>query len=185
MNGLQRLWRFVRHAEEVIAKVCLVISAVIITAGAFSRSIGHPLNWTTEMAGFFFAWAAFFSADVAMRHDRHVAVDILVSRLPRKAQLALRLFNYALILAFLGALTWYGLSIAFISRFRAFQGIPGFSYMWVTLSVPAGSLLLAATTIGKMVETVRAWRSSGPAPGAAPPDRPGTGRDRPLLEGRA
>ncbi|MBO8141731.1 MAG: TRAP transporter small permease subunit [Firmicutes bacterium] len=166
----------------MVAQVCLIVSAVIVTAGALARGLGHPLNWTTEMAGFFFAWAAFLSADVAMRHDRHVAVEILVQRLPHGARCALRLFNYTLILGFLGIMIWYGTSIAFISRFRAFQGIPGFSYMWVTLSVPAGSLLLAVTTVRKMGETLKAWRDGGQAPGVA---REETGNDRPVLEERA
>lgn len=177
MKGLQGLYQKLCAVEEVAAQACLIISAVIVTWGAVFRSIGHPASWSMELAGFFFGWAVFLSADAAMRHDRHVAVELFVQRLPVRVQYCLKLLNYALILAFLGALVWYGASITWISRFRAFQGIPGFSYSWVTLSVPVGSLLLAITTVDKMVATVRAWREgTGPRVTASEADTgPGHG----------
>lgn len=176
MEALRRFYAKVCAVEEVVAQACLIISAAIITWGALTRAAGHPANWSIEMACFFFGWAVFLAADVAMRNDRHVAVDILVQRLPVRVQLGLKLFNSALILMFLVCLVWYGVSITWVSRFRAFQGIPGFSYAWVTLSAPVGSLLLAITTIGKMVDMVRQWRKTAgqfaSTPGAAAGSKP-------------
>ena len=44
----------------------------------------------------------------------------------------------------------YGLPLSYTTRFRAFQGIPGFSYSWVTLSVPIGCALMLITAILKI-----------------------------------
>jgi TRAP-type C4-dicarboxylate transport system permease small subunit len=65
--------------------------------------------------------------------------------------------NYGVIIAFLLFLIIYGVLLAYGSRFRTFQGMPGFSYMWVTLSVPLGSLLLLITCIrkGKALVTLK------------------------------
>jgi TRAP-type C4-dicarboxylate transport system permease small subunit len=41
----------------------------------------------------------------------------------------------------------YGIKLSYTTRFRSFQGIPWFSYTWVTLSVPIGSMLMVTTTI--------------------------------------
>jgi TRAP-type C4-dicarboxylate transport system permease small subunit len=62
----------------------------------------------------------------------------------------INLGNHALILAFLSAMVYFGIKLAYISRVRVFQGIPGFSYTWVTLSVPVGSFLMMITTVLKM-----------------------------------
>ena len=45
--------------------------------------------------------------------------------------------------------------MAYLTRFRSFQGIPGFSYTWVTLSVALGSLLMLLTALGKLRELLR------------------------------
>jgi TRAP-type C4-dicarboxylate transport system permease small subunit len=116
-----------------------------------------------DTATFLFAWAAFFSADVALRRDRHIRVEALVKYFPPQAQRSIALLNYAVILAFLVFLIVYGVTLAYGSRFRTFQGIPGFSYMWVTLSVPVGSLLLLVTSILKGRELLQLMGASLPS----------------------
>jgi len=61
----------------------------IIFAAGFGRSIGYPIGWAMDTSTFLFAWAVFFSADIAMRKNRHVSVEILVNRLPKKFKVIL------------------------------------------------------------------------------------------------
>lgn len=150
MKRLSRWYRSLCQAEEILAQVLLTLTVIIIFVSAVARTVGSPLVWSMDMATFLFAWAAFFGADVALRSDRHVAVEFFINLLPPRGRTMVRILNYLIILAFLGFLVWYGVSMSTFTRFRAFQGIPGFSYMWATFSVPAGSLLLAFTTIGKI-----------------------------------
>jgi TRAP-type C4-dicarboxylate transport system permease small subunit len=42
-----------------------------------------------------------------------------------------------------------------VSRARSFQGIPEFSYSWVTLSLPVGGVLLLVTTLLKVRDELR------------------------------
>jgi hypothetical protein len=56
----------------------------------------------------------------------------------------------AIVAAFLAYAVAVGLHLAWISRARSFQGIPGVSYSWVTLSMPAGAALLLWTTATKL-----------------------------------
>lgn len=115
-----------------------------------ARSLHHPVIWAVDAATFLFAWCVFLSADIAMRNDKLVSIDVLTSRLPEKARFYLKLFNYIIIILFLAFLIWYGLSLCYTSRFVAFQGIPGFSYTWVALSVPVGSALMLITAVLKI-----------------------------------
>ena len=70
--------------------------------------------------------------------------------------------RFGVILTFLVFLLVYGVILAYGSRFRTFQGIPGFSYMWVTLSVPLGSLLLLISSIRKGKELLNLMGSGVP-----------------------
>lgn len=162
MEVMKKFYAAVCLAEEFVAGVFLVAIMVLIFGSGVARSLGAPLGWSMDMATFLFAWTAFFSADVALRGNRHIRVEALVERLPPKLQGAVAVFNYAVILVFLVFLIRYGIILAYGSRFRTFQGIPGFSYMWVTLSVPLGGLLLLITVILKGRELLKNMGSPGP-----------------------
>jgi TRAP-type C4-dicarboxylate transport system permease small subunit len=155
MNRLKRLYEYICKGEELISGIFLVAIMIIIFAAGVGRTIGYPIRWGMDMATFLFAWTAFFSADVALRKNRHVNVKALVSRLPEKVQYYIALLNYVIISIFLVFLIRYGITLAYSTRFRTFQGIPGFSYMWVTFSVPLGSLLLLITTFLKIKELIK------------------------------
>ena len=149
------LLTWIHKTEEVLAQVFLAMTTLAVFAGGLGRFLGYPLGWSMDLATFCFAWAVFLSADVALRQERHVSVELLARRLPPKGQLGLKLVNLGLIALFLLALLVYGLELAYSTRFRTFQGIPGLSYTWVTLSVPVGSLLLLLTTFQRIQQTYR------------------------------
>ena len=134
----------------------------LIFLGGVARVLGYPLNWSTDFATAFFAWACFLCADIAWRRNNLMAIEFLPARLPPTAQKSLRLVNYAIISAFLVYLMVMGTWLAWTSRARSFQGIPEISYSWVTSSAVAGGLLLLITTVIKIVNELRGQRS-GPA----------------------
>jgi TRAP-type transport system small permease protein len=136
-------------AEAVIAAVLLILMVALIFLGGVSRVLGYPLNWTTDFATAFFAWACFLCADIAWRKGALMTIDFLPARLPPAAQKALRLANYLIISAFLVYLMVMGSWLSWSSRVRSFQGIPEISYSWVTASAVVGGLLLLVTTVLK------------------------------------
>ena len=127
----------------------------LIFLGGVSRVFGYPLNWSTDFATAFFAWACFLCADIAWRRNSLMAIEFLPARLPPKAQKALRLVNYVLISAFLVYLMVMGTWLAYTSRARSFQGIPEISYSWVTASAVVGGLLLLITTALKVIDELK------------------------------
>lgn len=168
VSRVRRVYDAICRAEEAIAGILLVAILVLIFGAAVARGVGHPLAWGMDMATFLFAWAVFFSADAAMREDRHVSVDLFVNRLPKKVQFYINILNHLIIAAFLIFLIVYGVWMSYLTRFRTFQGIPGFSYTWVTLSVPVGSGLVLITTVLKIGRTVADHRrmAASASPGA-------------------
>jgi TRAP-type transport system small permease protein len=140
------LYKKLCAAEAFLAGTLLVLMVALIFLGGVSRVLGYPLNWSTDFATAFFAWACFLCADVAWRRNNLMAIEFLPRRLPAKAQRVVRLANYLIITAFLLYLMVMGTWLAWTSRVRSFQGIPEISYSWVTMSMPVGAALLLITT---------------------------------------
>lgn len=119
------------------------------------RFLGHPLDWSIDLATFTFAWAVFLGGDLALRENRHVAVENLLHLLPPGARRWARVGVWLLVALFLALFFVYSLQAAYQTRFRSFQGIPGFSYAWVTLSASAGSLLMLLTALGRLRQALK------------------------------
>ena len=150
-----RLYDRLCAAEAVLAGTLLVLMVALIFLGGVARVLGYPLNWSTDFATAFFAWACFFCADIAWRRNSLMAIEFLPRRLPAAGRKALRFANYAIISGFLVYLMVMGTWLAWTSRVRSFQGIPEISYSWVTMSLPVGAALLLATTCLKVRDELR------------------------------
>jgi TRAP-type C4-dicarboxylate transport system permease small subunit len=153
---MKEIYEFICKKEMLIAKCALGILALLVFAAAVARFLYHPMNWAMDAATFLFAWTVFLGADAAMRMDRLFCIEVLTGKLPQKAQLYLKLINYIIIIAFLLGMIGYGFWLSYTTRLRTFQGIPGFSYTWVTLSVPFGCALMLITSVLKIKTFLRA-----------------------------
>jgi TRAP-type transport system small permease protein len=147
---MAKLYRFICAAESYVAGSFLLLMVALIFGGGVARMLGHPLNWTTDAATCFFAWACFLCADIAWRRNSLMSIDILTGALPEGMQAAFRRLNHLIIAGFLGYVIVAGLWLSYISRARSFQGIPEISYSWVTMSLPVGAALLLVTTVLKI-----------------------------------
>lgn len=144
---MTKLYHYICLGELFVVKVMFVLLVLLVFIAAATRYIGYPINWSVDMAQCLFAWCTFLAADIALRNKKLMKVDFFVVKIPKSWQNYVELLNLAIILVFLLALIGYGIHLSYTTRFRTFQGIPGFSYTWVTLSVPVGSFLMSITTI--------------------------------------
>lgn len=151
-------YRLLGRVELHFAQVCVVLMTLLVLLSAIARTAGNPLSWTVDLATFTFAWAVFVGADVAWRRDRMVSIDLLLDRLPVRAQAWVRLLNHALTAAFLVTLAYTGLRLSYTASDRSFSGLPWLSYTWVTIAVPVGSLLMLYTTAHKVRHAVAVAR---------------------------
>jgi TRAP-type C4-dicarboxylate transport system permease small subunit len=149
---LNKIYDSIGKLEGIVTKFCLVFLTILVLVSAIGRTIGHPASWAIDLATFLFAWCVFLSADIALRKDMMVKVQILTDRLSERANLYLYVVNQIIIVAFLLILIIYGFQLSVTTWYRTFPGLPGFSFTWVTLSVPIGSLFMLFTTFIKMKE---------------------------------
>ena len=163
---MKKLYEFICKKEIRIAQCALGILSLLVFAAAVGRFLYYPLNWAMDAATFLFAWTVFLGADAAMRLDRLFCIEVITGKLPQKAQLYLKVINYMIIIIFLLGMIGYGFWLSYTTRLRTFQGIPGFSYTWVTLSVPFGCALMLITSVLKIKAFLRAlstgeWTEKG------------------------
>lgn len=164
---MRKLYAFLCTAEMFLAKYILfVLSALVLTA-AVARTLRHPMNWAMDASTFLFAWCVFLGGDIAMRENRLFCITLLLDRIPPKSRSVVQIVNWVIIAAFLVFMIVYGIKLCFITRYRAFQGIPGLSYTWVTLAVPVGCSLMLVTTARKLRDLFRAARHGGSEPSRA------------------
>lgn len=147
--------RTLERIEVILAGTFLVLMVAMIFTGGVARMMRMPLNVTIDLATCFFAWATFLAADIAWRRDRLIAVKIVPERLPARAAFWLVLVNFAIILMLLLYGVIAGGWLAWVSRARSFQGMPGVSYSWVTMALPVGCALMIITTLEKIRQHLR------------------------------
>ena len=160
---MRAFYHAVLRAEAILAGTLLLLMVGLIFAGGVARMMHSPINWTIDFATCFFAWACFLCADIAWRKDALMSIDVIKARLPEAARRFLQIVNYLIIMAFLSVAIYAGSWLAWTSRARSFQGIPGISYSWVTMSLPVGALLLLITTILKLRAELRNQRGDAAA----------------------
>jgi TRAP-type C4-dicarboxylate transport system permease small subunit len=127
----------------------------LIFLGGVARMLGHPLNWTIDLATCAFAWGCFLCADIAWRRDALMSIDLLAGRLPPGVARLVFYANHVIISLFLIYVIYAGAWLSWVSRARSFQGIPGVSYSWVTASIVVGGVLLLTTTLLKITRASR------------------------------
>ena len=152
---MAKLGKWLRRLEAILAGTFLMLMVALIFSGGVARMLGHPLNWTIDLATCFFAWGCFLCADIAWRRDALMSINLLPDLLSTQGARILAFVNYVIIAGFLGYVIYAGTLLSWISRARSFQGIPGVSYSWVTASIVVGGLLLLFTTLAKMKALIR------------------------------
>ncbi len=147
---MRRFYAWICRVESIVAWAALWAMVVLIFSAGVARLCLHPINWAIDLGTCLFAWSCFLSTDIAWRSGKLMNVDILVRTFSPQAQRIMRLVNYGILIVFLAYLIGYGGWLSYTTRARTFQGIPGFSYTWVTLSVPVSALLMLVTTLLKL-----------------------------------
>jgi len=89
----------------------LLLAAIVVLVGVASvmRSLGVPIIWSVEVAQLLFAWLCMIAADLAMQHNRHFGLGILLDNLPPRAQYVIGIINTLILIAFLAFLFVYAI----------------------------------------------------------------------------
>ncbi len=80
-----------RHPDEAIAAAALLVTVASVGWGVVTRYVtAQPAVWASEVAAIAFAWLTFFGASACFHRRAHPSIDLLVARLPARAQALVR-----------------------------------------------------------------------------------------------
>ncbi len=137
--------------EERLAMAFFAATSIFVLIGAATRTAGSPVIWAVDLAQLSFAWACVLGADLALKKNTHIEIDIVIRHFSREARKILAIIWLVAIALFLGFLVWYGTKLT-LQNIERVLGDVGISYSWVTGCIPVGAALMLATTV------TRLWR---------------------------
>lgn len=140
--------------EEVFVYIGLSLLIVLVFVAAVLRFFKFDMSWSTDLAQLTFAWVCFIGADLAIRRNRHMGVDMVVNKLPVKMRNAVYIFNNILMLGFLMFVLYYGTNLSIINFQRSFNTLP-ISYSFATASAPIGALLMSFTVTRNIIKYIK------------------------------
>ncbi|MBO8162109.1 MAG: TRAP transporter small permease [Brevibacillus sp.] len=150
---MKRLADWYIRVEHLLCQLLMIGVVFFVFFAAVMRWVGVPIAWSVEFAQLLFAWLIFLGANWALREDCHIGVDIFTKRLPKKIALPLQIVMMVLMLFFLILVGGYAVLLSIENSVRLINNM-SISYSFITLSVPAGCLLMSCTLIAKIKHTV-------------------------------
>lgn len=158
------------YVEEVIAGAALLVVIAATCWGVLTRYVTQqPAAWSGEVAGIAFAWLVFVGAAAGVKYGAHMAIDMLVVRLPAKLRRAVMAAADLIVLGFL--LTLLMLSVEF--SFNAW-GDPT-SVLRLPRSVTYAAVVVGSLCMLARYASVALRRWQGRSPGWLAPAAPAGG----------
>ena len=171
-SGPQHIGGFrIAYARAVTFAASAVMLAIvgIMLANVFYRYVlSDAIIWAEDIARMLLVWMTFLFVGAAFARGEMVAVELVTSRLTPRLRGACLVPAYALCVAFLAVLVWYGWRFANLS---SAQTIPAMDHLWKAISgaaaplnasifwlyvaVPFGCALLAVHMLGALIAELR------------------------------
>ena len=175
MHALLRLSRLIDALTEAVGKAAswLILLTVLISAGnATARyAFNASSNAWLEIQWYLFATVFLLCAGYALKHNQHVRVDVLSSRLSRRAQTWIEIFGTLVFLLPMAllilALSWP----VFVDSWRSGEvssNANGLALWPARALVPAGFALLVLQGLAELIKRVGFLRGVAPDPGERP-----------------
>ena len=124
-----------------------VMTVLVLVQAGLRYLFETPLAWSEEVTRYLFVYSIFIGAAVGIRHQVHVSIDAVLSRMPDRWRLLAHRASVGIVALFLLFLVVLGLRLALwnMSQTSPALGIPiGLAY----LAVPVGGLLAMAFVLG-------------------------------------
>jgi TRAP-type C4-dicarboxylate transport system permease small subunit len=139
----------------IAAATAVAAMALVTSAAVFFRSvIGSSLSWPEEICGYLLVWTSFAGAYLAVRDDGHIAIDLLVAKLPAAARKILQTITDLMVVGFFLLLLHQSVRMVLVvgdSPLRTLEAVPIGVFM-AALPISAAGIVLALC-----LRIVRRW----------------------------
>lgn len=142
----------ITRIEEVVSSFCLSAMIVIISMQVFRRYVlQNSLDWSEELARYFFIWAVYVGCSFATKEDRHLEVTILRHVNKGKWAKPITITAYLLTILFCGCVTVWGTQMVFflMNTGQKTQALE-IRMFWVYIAIPLGMGLMCLRTCERL-----------------------------------
>ncbi len=154
-TALVAVARGIEVTVDVLSRAAVVAMTLLVLVQVVLRYIFNvPLVWVEEMTVFLMIWMAFMGAAIGVRRGAHIAMTILVDRLPDAVARGLFYLSTVAIIAFSAVVAWHGVLLALSvgGQRSAALGLP----MAVPYTiVPLGALLIILQACANVIDPPR------------------------------
>ena len=171
MQALLKLSRAIDWLNATVGKyaIWLIFAATVISAlnAVVRKAFNFSSNAYLEVQWYLFAWSFLIAAGYTLLHREHVRIDVLNSRLPKRAQVWIDIIGFAFFLTPLCLLVlWLGVPML-IDKYASGEVSPntGGLIRWpVWLALPVGFGLLLLQGRSELIKRIAFLRGVGPDP---------------------
>ncbi|MDR1135055.1 MAG: TRAP transporter small permease [Clostridiales Family XIII bacterium] len=159
MNAFKKFNEKVGKVEVAITVCMMTVLVALVFFGALLRALRFPIVWSVDLAQLLFVWVCIFGADAAMKYKAHIGVDLLVKRIPVKAQNIIEMGMYIIIFCFLIFVIYQGTGLCMDNYLRKYQTLK-ISYSFGTAAIPLGSTFMLLTVAEQIGDLFKNWGKS-------------------------
>lgn len=171
MQALLFLSRAIDRLNAFVGKysIWLIFAATFVSAAnAIVRKVfDTSSNAFLEVQWYLFAWSFLVAAGYTLLHREHVRIDVVNSRLSKKAQVWIDIFGFAFFLTPLCIAILYLSMPEVIQKYTSgeMSGNPGGLIRWpVWVAIPVGVTLLMLQGWSELIKRIAFLTGDGPDP---------------------
>jgi TRAP-type mannitol/chloroaromatic compound transport system permease small subunit len=137
----------------VIGLTVVAVTGAVLYEVVARTAFGKPTLWSNETTIYLSAMTYLIAGGYALRHRRHVRIDVIYERRSPKAQARLDLITFIFFLGYAGTLVWVGADMAWQSFLqRETTATPWDPPIWpVKAAIPLAGLLLLLQGIANLL----------------------------------
>jgi len=154
-----KIWKVIDFLSEISLKfssLILFFITVSIWYQIFTRIVHINNRGIVELGGFLLVWVLYLGIASGMKKGRHIRVDIIYGRLPKKIQNFLTMISDIICVVFSFIITWEGIKLVNLFYKMGERAILlGLPMYLVYIVIPVGMFLFALEAIREFFLTLR------------------------------
>src|SRR5699024_12253167 len=92
------------NLEEIIGSILFVVMLIVLMAQTLShQGLGTPLMWSEQLGQILFIYAGYIGVVAGIKDNRHVGIDVVLTRLPKDDRKRVERLNPVIVVAALVA----------------------------------------------------------------------------------
>ena len=135
-----------RWIDTFLAFLIIGMTRVVSISVFYRYVLNHPLSWSEEITRLMIVWLSFVGAYMAMRENKHIGFDLLISKFSPRARTFVALIGNLLILVFLLVVFWEGIAFSreFLNVGMPYTNLPA-GWLYYSVFPVSGALMILQT----------------------------------------